>query len=144
MHPYWWRTLIIQEIAKARKVHILYSGWYMSWDSFSATVHDLILMLGIKVLSQEVLFFEKDVQAVTAGVMQINFISDVRRPVVVESFSLLRSLLHILEDVWPPIFEIKSSHWTAWFNLLTSNRTPILDRTTILQSRTFTPARLII
>ncbi|KAH8600659.1 heterokaryon incompatibility protein-domain-containing protein, partial [Bisporella sp. PMI_857] len=34
-HPYWHRVWIIQEIAMAKKVHILYGSTYLSWEQLS-------------------------------------------------------------------------------------------------------------
>ena len=34
-HNYWWRVWIVQEIAFAKTVHIVWGGYYISWQQFS-------------------------------------------------------------------------------------------------------------
>jgi hypothetical protein len=79
-HYYWQRTWIIQEIAKAQKVHILYGGQYISWDIFSLLVSQLGFEPGNKIIADELVIFKNDSVAIIGGVSQVSLISAVREP----------------------------------------------------------------
>jgi len=77
-HPYWQRTWIIQEIAKARTVHILYGGRYISWDFFSLMVHQLGIEPGNRIMAQELVILKNDLFEILSGVIQIHLIWVIR------------------------------------------------------------------
>lgn len=79
-HPYWQRMWVVQEIAKARKLHILYGGWYISWDRFSRLVSQLVIDPGNRIIGQELYLFTKDIVSVIGGITQVNVISAIREP----------------------------------------------------------------
>lgn len=73
-HPYWQRTWIVQEIAKARVVHILYGGRYISWDFFSLMLQGLGAESGKRIMAQELIVLKNDVMGLLSGVIQISAI----------------------------------------------------------------------
>jgi len=77
-HPYWQRTWIIQEIAKARTVHILYEGRYISWYFFSLMVHQLGIEPGNRIMAQELVILKNDLVGILSGVIQIHLIWVIR------------------------------------------------------------------
>ena len=76
-HPYWHRTWIIQEVAKARKVYILYGGWYLSWDLISPTLQLLTQDPG-NIMYRETQGFKVSLKDLVEGVFQVTMIAGVR------------------------------------------------------------------
>jgi hypothetical protein len=75
-HNYWFRIWIIQEVAQARRVHILYGGIYFLWEDFAALAVKALVFGPLKNMVSNSMAATKsvDMHKFTLGIAQMQWI----------------------------------------------------------------------